>query len=93
MGVRFFRRFPLLPGLRLNVSRSDVSASVGVPHAHLTFGRHGTRTSASIPGTGLSFYGYRRAVGGTPTVTHKPYDRTLLTVMAVAVVIVLVVFG
>ena len=93
MGVRFYRRFALLPGVRLNVSASGASTSVGLPHAHVTFGRYGTRTSTSIPGTGLSFYGYRRSIGGTPTIMHTPYDRTLITIMAVAVVVVLVLFG
>lgn len=92
MGIRFQRRFALLPGLCLNVSRSGVSTSVGVPGAHVTFGRHGTRTSVGIPGTGLSFYGVTRAIGGTPTVTHTPYDWTLIRVMAVAFIIALVIF-
>jgi len=55
MGFRFRRTVRLLPGLRLNVSKSGVSASVGTRGAWLTFGRNGTRTTVGIPGTGISY--------------------------------------
>ncbi|MBS0396467.1 MAG: DUF4236 domain-containing protein, partial [Proteobacteria bacterium] len=38
MGFRFQRRVRILPGLRLNLSKSGVSASVGGRGAWLTFG-------------------------------------------------------
>ncbi len=55
MGFRFRRSVRLLPGLRLNLSRSGVSASVGTRGAWLTFGRNGTRTTVGLPGTGISY--------------------------------------
>jgi hypothetical protein len=55
MGFRFRRTFRLLPGLRLNLSKSGVSASVGTRGACLTFGRNGTRTTVGLPGTGISY--------------------------------------
>jgi hypothetical protein len=55
MGFRFRRTVRLLPGLRLNLSKAGVSASVGTRGAWLTFGRNGTRTTVGIPGTGISY--------------------------------------
>ncbi len=54
MPIRFRRSFKLFPGIRLNLSRSGVSTTVGVPGAHRTFGPRGTRTTIGIPGSGLS---------------------------------------
>jgi Protein of unknown function (DUF4236) len=55
MGFRFRRSFRVLPGIRLNLSRSGVSASFGVRGAHVTLGPRGTTTSVGLPGTGLSY--------------------------------------
>jgi hypothetical protein len=55
MGFRFYRRIRLLPGVRLNVSKSGVSTSIGGRGAWLTFGKRGTRATVGLPGTGLSY--------------------------------------
>jgi hypothetical protein len=55
MPFRFQRRIRLLPNLRVNLSKSGVSASVGTRGAWLTFGRRGTRGTVGIPGTGVSY--------------------------------------
>ena len=55
MGLRFYRRIPILPGIRLNLSRSGVSSSFGVRGAHLTVGHGKVRTTVGLPGSGLSY--------------------------------------
>ncbi len=55
MGFRFSRRIRILPGVRLNLSKSGVSTSIGGRGAWLTFGKRGTRATVGIPGTGLSY--------------------------------------
>jgi hypothetical protein len=55
MGFRFRRSFRLLPGIRLNLSKSGISASLGIRGAHVTVGSRGTTTSVGLPGTGLSY--------------------------------------
>ena len=55
MGFRFRRSFRLLPGIRLNLSKSGISASLGIRGAHVTVGPRGTTTSVGLPGTGLSY--------------------------------------
>ena len=54
MGFRFQKRFRLFPGVRINLSKSGVSTSIGVRGARMTFGRGKTRTTIGIPGTGIS---------------------------------------
>jgi hypothetical protein len=55
MGLRFYRRIPILGGLRLNVSRSGISTSIGRTGSWLTFGSRGARASVGIPGTGIGW--------------------------------------
>ena len=59
-GLRFQKRLRILPGLRINLSKSGASASVGPRGADVNIGRNGVTTNAGIPGTGLS---YRQKVG------------------------------
>jgi hypothetical protein len=59
-GLRFQKRISILPGVRINLSKSGASASVGPRGADVNIGSHGMTTNAGIPGTGLS---YRQKVG------------------------------
>jgi hypothetical protein len=61
-GLRFQKRLRVLPGVRINLSKSGASASVGPRGADVNIGPHGVSTNAGIPGTGLS---YRSKVGKT----------------------------
>jgi hypothetical protein len=55
MSLRFLRRVSVLPGVRLNFSRSGVSTTIGVRGARLTLGgRYGATANFGIPGSGLS---------------------------------------
>lgn len=54
MRLNFFRRFRLLPGLWLNVSKRSVSAGIGMRGLKTTFGKRGQTTTIGLPGTGLS---------------------------------------
>lgn len=55
MGFRFRRSIKVAPGIRLNLSKSGTSVSVGSRGATMNIGRKGTRTTTGIPGTGLSY--------------------------------------
>ena len=61
-GLRFQKRLQLLPGVRINLSKSGASASIGPRGADVNIGGHGVTTNAGIPGTGIS---YRSKVGKT----------------------------
>jgi hypothetical protein len=54
MSLRFFRRVRLFPGLRMNLSRSGVSLSVGRRGMWYTVGPRGQqRATLGLPGTAL----------------------------------------
>ena len=53
MPLRFRRRVSLLPGLRVNLSRSGASLSVGTRGAWYTVGPRGKRVTVGLPGSGL----------------------------------------
>ena len=55
MGLRFRKTISVLPGVRLNISKSGVSASIGTKGATLNIGRKGARGTVALPGTGLSY--------------------------------------
>ena len=55
MGFRFRKSIKLFPGLRLNLSKSGVSASVGVKGATVNISDRGTRGTVGIPGSGISY--------------------------------------
>ncbi|USN15317.1 protein of unknown function (DUF4236) [Brevundimonas phage vB_BpoS-Kikimora] len=52
---RFRKTFKLLPGVRLNVSKTGVSTSVGPRGMTTNFSRRGIRTTLSWLGTGLAY--------------------------------------
>lgn len=55
LSLRFLRRVSVLPGVRLNFSRSGISTTIGVRGASVTLGgRYGTTANLGIPGSGLS---------------------------------------
>ena len=59
MGFRFRRTIRIVPGVRLNLSRSGSSISLGARGFHYTVGPKGTRETVGLPGSGLSWTSYR----------------------------------
>jgi hypothetical protein len=106
VGLRFYRRVHLFPGLSVNLSRSGPSLSVGVRGAHVTFGRAGVTKTVGLPGTGI-FYtsrqgrhtGYHSANHEAPVApavqgdADRRAERTMgFIVLAVISVVILAVF-
>jgi hypothetical protein len=58
MGFRFRRSIRILPGVRINLSGSGASVSVGPRGLHYTVSSKGTRITTGLPGTGLSWTQY-----------------------------------
>ena len=55
MGFRFQKRISLLPGIRLNLSKSGASVTVGKNGLSVNLGKDGSTGNVGIPGTGLSY--------------------------------------
>ena len=86
MGFRYRSSIRLAKGLRINLSKSGASLSVGRPGATLNFGRRGTRATVGLPGTGLSWSErVRPGRGGR----GAPIIGWLIAIVAVGVVIAL----
>lgn len=55
-GVRFRKTFTIFPGVKINLSKTGVSTSVGGKGATINVGTQGQKiVTFSIPGTGLSY--------------------------------------
>lgn len=55
MGFRFRKSVKILPGVRVNISKSGLSTSVGTKGAMVNVSKRGTRTTVGAPGTGISY--------------------------------------
>jgi hypothetical protein len=55
MGFRYRKSIKIVPGVRLNLSKSGISTSVGARGATVNIGRGRVRTTVGVPGTGLSY--------------------------------------
>lgn len=60
MSFRYRRRLRILPGLWVNLSRSGVSASVGIRGLTVNLSEAGAQTTVVLPGSGLSYRARRR---------------------------------
>jgi len=54
MALRFRKSFKIAPGVRINLSKSGISTSVGKKGMTANLSNRGTRVTAGIPGSGLS---------------------------------------
>lgn len=55
MGFRFRKSVKLFPGVKLNISKTGVSTTIGGPGASINVGKRGTTGTVGIPGTGISY--------------------------------------
>lgn len=54
MAIRFRKTKKILPGVKLNLSKSGVSITAGVKGASINIGKNGVYRNLGIPGTGIS---------------------------------------
>ena len=55
MGFRFHKAISLIPGVRLNLSKTGPSLSVGERGSTFNIGEKGTRATVGLPGSGMSY--------------------------------------
>jgi len=92
MAFRIRKSFKIAPGIRLNVSKSGLSTSIGGKGATVNLSKRGTKVTNSIPGTGISI---SKLYGGGKTAktpNAAPVAKTsigsyFLTCLIVAVVL------
>lgn len=104
MGFRYRKSVKIAPGVRMNVSKSGASVSVGGKGGHVTVNSKGeTRVGASIPGTGVSYSekvsGPAKSSGGggqkppqkPPQKPKKDWSGKFLGCLLAAVILALIV--
>ena len=53
MGWKYRKRINVIPGFRLNLSKSGMSATIGIKGFSVNMGKNGTYLNTGIPGTGI----------------------------------------
>jgi hypothetical protein len=90
MALRIRKSFKIAPGVRVNVSKSGISTSVGGKGLTANLSKKGTRITAGIPGSGIStskLYRSQTAKSAVPTSSSasKPgFGSYLVTVLIIA---------
>ncbi|MGK3121515.1 DUF4236 domain-containing protein [Pseudomonas corrugata] len=88
MAIRIRKSFKIAPGIRLNVSKSGLSTSIGGKGTTVNLSKRGTKVTSSLPGTGLSttqVFGNKKAPrtsAGQPS-TMPSFGSYLLTCIIV----------
>jgi len=95
MGFRFQKRVKIAPGLRLNISKSGISTTVGRNGASVNISKTGTQTTVGIPGTGLSHRTKHQTAADT-TPENEPHGAAAalpmwFKIMAAGLAIVIIV--
>jgi len=95
MGFRFRKTIKLLPGVRLNITKSGVSStSIGRPGATLNVGgKRGPRVTVGVPGTGVSYSQQLGQVGRKAAPHARTSIAGRLVWGAVVLLILWLVFG
>ena len=83
MGMRYRKSVKIMPGVRINFSKSGKSVTVGTRGASVNFGKNGTYLNTGIPGTGLYMRekisdGKSESKSRKITSTNKGYDPEFL---------------
>ncbi len=86
MGLRFRRSIRLLPGVRLNFSRSGISTSLGGHGATVNLSHRGVRTTVGLPGTGLSYSHLDPHQNGTSASPAQPQSTGAGCLVALVVI-------
>ena len=82
MGFRFRKGLSLLPGVRLNFSKSGASLSLGGRGMSVNLSSSGVRTTVGVPGSGMSYrsptYKWSKLAGGGGGAVSSPQPRQRL---------------
>jgi Protein of unknown function (DUF4236) len=99
MSFGFRKSVPIMPGVRVNFGKRGTSVSVGGRGATMHVSKMGVRTTASLPGTGLSyskFHPRRRGASSRSPLQESaptPVEQTTASVIFLGIVTLLVVAG
>lgn len=75
MGLRLRKSIKIAPGIKLNLSKSGISTTIGKRGSSVNVSKKGVYGSAGIPGTGISYRG--KIDGGSKAASKLRKDATL----------------
>lgn len=75
MGLRYRKQVKIAPGIKLNISKSGVSTSIGKRGATMNFSGRGTKATVGIPGSGFSYSKQLTSRKKDPAVSLKKAER------------------
>lgn len=70
--MRFRKSIRICKGLRINLSKSGISTTIGGRGSSFNFGKNGVYWNTSIPGTGL--YDRKKILGGSKNQNSNSYN-------------------
>jgi hypothetical protein len=96
--LRFRRSLSVVPGLRLNLSKSGASLSLGPRGAKFTIGPKGSRATIGLPGSGFSLTRQLSRPSASherpeEVVASKPHPRRRIMLPLVVLAIAALVLG
>jgi hypothetical protein len=91
MGFLFRKRIRILPGIWFNMSKRGISTSIGGKGITINIKDDNVRTTASIPGTGLSYRTTSTSKTDNPLPTRAGISVWVWVLIVVFIVVVLVV--
>lgn len=75
MGLRFRKSISIMPGVKLNLGKTGMSISAGVPGFRKTFHTSGrVTTTVGIPGTGIYYVDTKNPSNKATTTSHRRKD-------------------
>lgn len=92
MGFRFRKRIKIIPGLSFNLSKSGISTSIGGKGLTVNLKDGHTKTTASIPGTGLSYSETSTSGPGRPASALSAESGLGLLLALLALIVVAAIF-
>lgn len=77
MALRIRKSIKIAPGVKINLSKSGISTSLGVKGATVNLSKRGTRVTTGIPGTGISSSTlYKSKAGKVEPANPREYSKT-----------------
>jgi hypothetical protein len=92
MPIRFHKSLRILPGIKLNISKTGPSISLGRRGMSVNLGRKGSRATVGVPGTGVSYSKYRSHGDATP-LKEKNTLNSVLSILWVILIVAMIAFA
>lgn len=82
MSIRFRKSIKIVPGIKMNLSKTGASLSLGGRGATVNLSSRGVRTTYSIPGTGISYVSQTKSgksgkINSNSTINRSAYKELL----------------